>query len=607
MATPSSSTTTPSPQPIYLQSHTPGAAPPTASTAASNGAVVADKEERDKAVQKFLARAEIGKLTRGLRTRLSYANFKATHNLTRNTLHDLELDAQSQVRVANRASANHHNAAAVAGNSALTPGGSAKTAARKGSMAPPPPVTASAAQSLFASILAPPPPKRARTIHNSEEPPVAAPARPTQPESPSHRGSKAPREGGHPRSKSHKKGGAKGKGRHKEGEDDSEGSAADVDIDMKAAATLTSLLLSSRPSISAAASSPRSSISAGSDSGSTHSYAQYAQSSARTLHATAPMSGESSYSTTQRQARPITPQPPLQGGFRQNLAQPSSVQSEGRGSPKVRKRPIYPAGESGTPHPPSDTEAADSLLFLATSPSPVRASFTRARDTPRTGSNLKGRALFPGQGDGDNNNSHAGGRMPRREETRSWASTTSVGSNDAAPQGSMQRVLANRFTHRPNSAPPAQPSQDVTADHPNVPMEPTITPPTPTIPSTTQLLPPPSTPPRMYASPRPIPSDHPSQPSSQQTPDGKRTANEPEITGNGSFSTSSSVQVSPSSAAAAEALSRLGSAHSGVGRRPFEQHHGANISGMEARKEGANDAAVPSDKNARVDVASTTS
>ena len=58
MATPSSSTTTPSPQLAFMQPH----APVTPATSATNSVSATDKEERDRAVQKFLARAEIGKV-----------------------------------------------------------------------------------------------------------------------------------------------------------------------------------------------------------------------------------------------------------------------------------------------------------------------------------------------------------------------------------------------------------------------------------------------------------------------------------------------------------------------------------------------------------------
>lgn len=58
MATPSSSGTTPSPQLRHMQPHTPTAASSTAPNANSPD----DKEERDRAVQKFLARAELAKV-----------------------------------------------------------------------------------------------------------------------------------------------------------------------------------------------------------------------------------------------------------------------------------------------------------------------------------------------------------------------------------------------------------------------------------------------------------------------------------------------------------------------------------------------------------------
>lgn len=58
MATPSSSTTTPSPQLRYMQS---GAS--TSQPVTSNGMESNDKEERELAVQKFLARAELSKVS----------------------------------------------------------------------------------------------------------------------------------------------------------------------------------------------------------------------------------------------------------------------------------------------------------------------------------------------------------------------------------------------------------------------------------------------------------------------------------------------------------------------------------------------------------------
>lgn len=60
MATPSSSATTPSPQLRFSQ---PSPTVPLATTTL-NGVGPNDKEERERAVQKFLARAEIGKVRR---------------------------------------------------------------------------------------------------------------------------------------------------------------------------------------------------------------------------------------------------------------------------------------------------------------------------------------------------------------------------------------------------------------------------------------------------------------------------------------------------------------------------------------------------------------
>ncbi|KAH9949951.1 hypothetical protein B0H21DRAFT_44210 [Amylocystis lapponica] len=585
MATPSSSSTTPSPQLRYSQ---PGASGSSATTV-SNGMTPSDRDERERAVQKFLARAEISKLTRGLRTRLSYATFKAMHNLSHNSLPDLEAQAPDDAphaRSTTLRANNYYNNPATQGNSAMTPNTPSRGATRKGSMAPPPPVTASAAQSLFSSILAPPPAKRARTIHNPNDPPVPAPLKGKTPSPAPRRSTKSSRATDAPQTKSKSRRGAKdkegraeekGKGRQPAVSHSEENA---VEMDMKAAATLTSLLLQSRPSISAGASSPRSSISAGSDTGSTQSYSHFAQSSTRTV--TAATTAELSYSRPV--ARPSTPPPSSSADNtrRHGLPQPSSMRVEGNTTPTTQGGPIDHGGDSGTPHPPSDTEAADLMLYLATSPSPVRPSTTRDRASKDPGafralgsSGLKGRVLFPTHG-----GSEGGGPRPlRRDDTSSFTSTTTVASDFAPTDISVlsQHSIATDVSPSPSP----QPGLDG-GGHLAVPMEPTVTPPTPTDPAPSQLLPSPPSPirssPRATSTERAIPSS--ASGSGSLSTDGKKLPNAPLTPGGVPFNLSDFINVSPSPAAAVGPPSRLGSSlHADIGRRLFEEHHGVNGAG----------------------------
>jgi hypothetical protein len=363
-------------------------------------------------------------VTRALRARLSYASYKATHNIPNVPLRDLESQTRSNSqsspfsrsiapkRKPTGTSSYYHNPG-TQGPTGL--GASVNPLRRSGSGAMAPPTTTASprtyhqpvanghlnattitdpsssskptmsSQSLYNSILAPPPTKQARTIHNASDPPVPAPSRPIA--SPKSRGMKtavrsiaestrahtksryrdqAP--GGSPVRRKAKRP-SKGKQKQKADGMDID---ADGDMDMKAAATLTSLLLHHRPSIPGSVSSPRSSID-GSEAGSAYSYSQFAQSSART--ATAPVSASGSTSTA------------TDSSFRHQTPPPSSG----------------PTGTT-TPRPaPTDNEAADLMLFLATSPSPARPSNKDSRDAAAYralggGSGVlrdKGRVLFP--------------------------------------------------------------------------------------------------------------------------------------------------------------------------------------------------------------------
>lgn len=250
----------------------------------------------------------------------------------------------------------------------------------------------SQAPSLYTSILAPPPTKQARTIHNPNDPPVAAAIRP-QP-SPRTRPAKAsPRSetsrpqakakqttkaGKAPASPSRRRtaGGSIDKGKRKQRSDGMDVDA-DGDVDMKAAAALTSLLMHNRPSIAGSASSPRSSID-GSEVGSVYSYSQFAQSSTRTSTTSAPVLLSAAPSSS-------NDGPDL--GIRIQTPPPG-------GPPKQHTTPRAA---------PTDSEAANLMLYLATSPSPVRPANKETRDMTAFralggGSGplrSKGRVLFP--------------------------------------------------------------------------------------------------------------------------------------------------------------------------------------------------------------------
>ncbi|OCH84329.1 hypothetical protein OBBRIDRAFT_415780 [Obba rivulosa] len=560
MATSSSSATTPSPQ----LRHT-AVAPPTAIPPNGVATSVSDREDRERAIQKFLARAEIAKLTRGLRTRLSYATYKATHNLSHNTLHDLEAQTESQEAHArplgNRAVNHFSNAPAPGpGTAPITP---SRATTRKGPMAPPPPVTASATQSLFASILAPPPAKRARTIHNPGDPPVPAPTK-AKPTSPSSR--KPHRtDDSHSRTKD-RKSKHSGKGKNREASGARQEVTADVDIDMKAAATLTSLLLSSRPSISASASSPRSSISTGSDMGSTHSYQHFVQSSTRTGTAatSALPSAEGSFAMRPGPSTTPPPQTSIHAEGAQGLARSSSLMSAATTTPKGSARPGERVAGSATPHPPSDTEAADLMLFLATSPSPVRPTPRDPKDLAAYrslggGSGLKGRVLFSGHSAGGAENTHSAGRPLRRDEG-SFASVTSV-RTEPASETEYEQVDSRLNRAHGHSLPSKLSISHALGDGDRLELLPA--PPSPSSASRESSQRPPSHLPHSQALPPPT------------VPGPKRSSLPQAAPPTPQFNFNDFINVSPSPAAGSG--SRLASSlHPDIGRRLFEEHTGLN-------------------------------
>ena len=593
-------------------------------------------------------------LSRGLRARLSYATYKATHNLAHATLRDLEEQAEKQHAVvhasAGKPSSNYYNNPATQGNSAMTSTAPVRSVQKRGSM-PPPPVSASAGKSLYSSILAPPPAKRARTIHNPQDPPIVAPPKP-QTSTPARKSGKQARSNPSTSGK-HKSTRKDDKGKGKDLDKRSTGhrltprssfESVNDDVDMKAAATLTSLLLS-RPALSA--SSPRSSMSAGSDAGSLHSYSQYAQSSTRTT--TGGLQGQSFAAPYARSSTP----PPLSKRT-QSLSQASDVRfhSHSRSvpnakvTPKTQSQPIISANSRAYAHsnsprnPPTDSEAADLMLFLATSPSPARPTTTKDRDAKDAAAfrslsgnpALQGRVLFSGpasaSGSGDGQaypHAHQSRGKPLQRDGSGFSSTLSIATDASgetvyAPGSTHQRPLSGPISVAPSSSAglstkhasfPTGPSQQSSL---NVPQMPTVTPPTPTdqVPQNAQLpIAQPNSPSRPAS--RESARAAMSGTSSSQTMTQSSTRLSPHpVSAASSFSSSSSstpatqypgsaapssasiptapptpsshvpfnlhdfLNVSPSPAAAT--TSKTGNSNSlraDVGRRLFEEHHGA--------------------------------
>lgn len=145
----------------------------------------------------------------------------------------------------------------------------------------------------------------------------------------------------------------------------------------------------------------------------------------------------------------------------------------------------------GTPraHAPSDNEAADLMLFLATSPSPARPASNRdkdAKDGPMyralggsSGLRAKGRVLFPNSGSGIGND--GGGTL--MSEGSFGSSTGDVCMSDGG------ELPLRRFESRLSISTVHDGGGGLSA-----PMEPNVIPPTPTAPTPGQLLPPPPSP-----------------------------------------------------------------------------------------------------------------
>uniref|UniRef100_A0A0W0FGP1 Uncharacterized protein n=1 Tax=Moniliophthora roreri TaxID=221103 RepID=A0A0W0FGP1_MONRR len=319
-------------------------------------------------------------------------------------------------------------------------------------------------QTLFTSLLAPPPPTQARTILNANDPPIPAPVRPapsprvvrnTKPkiarsiaegtraqaknrESPSTASTAVVTASPNNKRKGKRPAATEKGGPAKRRKENKRGNAvdADGDLDMEAAATLTSLLLHHRPSI---ASSPRSSVDGGAMSdgaGSTQSQAP---------------SFSSAYS--QGTARGVA------------SAMSSTTLTDDRGIESRSRTPPLPGSKTpvagNTPRPPTDkdNEAADLMLYLATSPSPARPTNKDSKDLAAFralggggGVRPKGRVLFP------SHNSSAG-EPPASQRERGHAPALLSRNDGGSFHSSISSIGSEMSVHSQYDRPPSRSSQ----------------------------------------------------------------------------------------------------------------------------------------------------
>lgn len=517
MATPSSSVTSASPPATCLHS---------ASPSLSTDIDPLEREERERAIQKFMARAEISlvsdqfpaaatrrrglpslalglpsaalvdpsfvlaivdissprferlavialfaleltpfrlQVVRDLRTRLSYASYKAIHNIPHVPLNDLEARTRALVVAPPRLIGTKRKASG--GNSGFNNAQGAAT--RRPTNAPfsaaavpishsqhPSDVSGTAAngtQSLYTALLGPPPLKQARMVHNPGAPPVSPASRSSAGSRPrqARRGAKSSSaarsiaEGTRAQSRSRKEEAKRARSQRVDKGKQRVAVEQTADVERQAVATLTSLL-HSRPSV-ASLSSPRSSLSAMSDLGSSQLFSHHGHGSTGLMSAV----------------------PHLLPSADSSLAMPSGT--------RVATPPRNNVADLHSTPRADDEEAANLMLYLHTSPSPARPTTTRERNardlaafrTLGGGGSVraKGRVLFPGVDDS---------KSPLRSESSFTVDTFS------ASQGSQLSHL------------------DISNDSGRTipPLEPTIIPPTPEsrTPPQSQLLPPPSSP-----------------------------------------------------------------------------------------------------------------
>lgn len=481
-------------------------------------------------------------MTRDLRARLAYASYKATHNIPHVQLTDLEAKVRALAAAPPRLIGTKRKAAG--GNNYYNNPATQGTVARRGAMAPPAVSTASvsgshyptavtgsspnATQSLFAALLEPPPLKQARTVRNSKDPPVQAAARSTA--GPRPRGSERAHtvrsiaESTRAQSRSRKVDSTRSRAKRADKGKQKEYAQDPADKERQAVATLTSLL-QSRPSV-ASVSSPRSSLSAASDSSSFQSLSQYAQSSARTTTAASSLlpSAESSFSMP----RAATP--------------PRNAGDNAYSTPRA-----------------DDEEAANIMLYLHTSPSPVRPTTNRDRDTRDV-------AAFRALGSGSSSLLTKGKVLFAGQETRS--------SLKSERSFTSETLSSSQDSTQPLSQPLRLDIASSGSLAPAPPLEPTIIPPTPIhCAESSPLLPSPPSPSRCNDTSNGYSGSPPN------------TFQAPPTPGNVPFNLNDFINVSPSPAvpsaprAALSLKSGLGAnLRADVGRKLFEeeqqrQHH----------------------------------
>ncbi|KAI0303646.1 hypothetical protein B0F90DRAFT_1667073 [Multifurca ochricompacta] len=540
MTTPILSATPPSPPMALLHTN------PVSVVAkiASSDIDAIEREARQRAIQRLLARAEISKITRGLRARLSYATYKATHNVAHLPISDLESHVRDDALSTWTPSRNDYNdGPVIQGINVTNP---SSVSARKGAMAPPTTIpssnsrghqsspgkrdhgSANAAQSLYASILAPPPAKRARTIHNPGDPPVPAPARMTN-----------------------------GVSRHRKRLSHPEGSRG----------SQSQKAPGSQP-YSSVAEHTRAHTRTRSDVGSSHSLSQFAQSSARRTTAKASLTSSQESPHTDSLAHPATP--------------PRA--SDGRLHSRTGSHPDGGSASASA----TDQEAIKLLYFLHESPSPARPSTVRSWDgqdaaafrTLSGNSDLKtqGRVLFPTASGGSS------------DMTLAYRLLTRDNSNSSISSSAAMETLASRtLTREPTlvvdplagnvDLSPQPDSATCSRNDVDVPPVTKVTPPTPIEPSTaTQLLPPPSSPQRNAEnSPCTQPLSPPSEPKVHNAA--------PATPGTYTFNLNDFINVSPSPAGphrtSAPYKQNLSGIRSGGGRKLFAEEEAEQIAGVE--------------------------
>ncbi|KIY64840.1 hypothetical protein CYLTODRAFT_456838 [Cylindrobasidium torrendii FP15055 ss-10] len=419
MATPTSSATSPSPPMAYI----PHVSGPSQATPGVPGQL-SEGTDHKKSVQKLVARAELSNFTHALRKRLNIASGKnpALARYATSREPDLGSSVPGSATTFSRIVAPRRKpgAASSAGSfsGAASPlrrsgTGSSSFYSSSGDLGAPARPTPVGGQTLFTSILAPPPQQQARTILNAHDPPLAPSARPAY--TPHNAPGPVRTAVERPHSKTTQ---SPGSSRNKKGKGRASKAGDGGDEDMQAAQALTSLLMNHRQPGNAP--SPRSSFD-GSEAGSSNAYPRYPpQSSTRSLPVTA--------------AQPLPPRSPLPGPSQHRPTTPGSH--------------VATPQQSNSPRPaPTDNEAADLMLFLATSPSPARkgnnnsldeAAF-RALGGNNVASRAKGRVLFPASSSESSTPMNSGGRnraLARNQDSSFTSSISSIGSDMGGPRDS---------------------------------------------------------------------------------------------------------------------------------------------------------------------------